>query len=158
MKMRVSARTWIALLLTLIVFGFAPLFHAMCIGQVNTKVHTHLMADGTIMSTMNNMAHANHVMPQASHSGVPFSVVAQASAASPLESWSLSVGALHPGQIMLLLVPAIIVLLLCFWLAKPRGSTALHRCQRILFRGLRPPQILHRPTMVDLISLGISRT
>lgn len=158
MKMRVSARTWLALLLTLIVLGFAPLFHAMCIGQANTKVHTHVMADGTIMSTMNNMAHANHVMPQASHSAVAFSVATQASEATPLESWSFSVGALHPGQNLLLLVPAIIVLLLGFWFAKPRGSTALHRCQRIRFRGLRPPQILHRPAMVDLISLGISRT
>jgi hypothetical protein len=139
----------IAFVLAALIIGFAPLVHAMCVGQTHNVSATHMMADGSTM-----------VMPEAGS--------APASGAEPIISEAKVIGLTTEaggpmddltllGLIALSLAPACLVLL-GLRLARRVNLDSLQVAVRRKVASWRPPPIFHQPTMVDLLSLGISRT
>jgi hypothetical protein len=159
MTNRASAGKWLALLLTSLILGFAPLFHAVCIGATAAHGSSHTMADGTVMSITShspNDLSMSHQAPTLYEPTLQTLTLQTPTLQAPLtKAFGSSLSSL--SQNLLLLVPALVILL-GFWFARHRASGPYRKCQQTLFRGLHPPAVLHRPTMVDLMSLGISRT
>jgi len=117
-----------ALFLAALIFGFAPLVHSMCVGEA-VSVSQHVMTDGTLMATDVSQHDADHT-----DEGILL------------------------GLIALTLAPAFLALRRLWRYFKQLLSAPqlTNRLDRRL--DCKPPKILHRPTMVDLTSLGISRT
>jgi hypothetical protein len=154
MTTRASAGKWLALLLTSLILGFAPLFHAVCIGATAAHGSSHTMADGTVMSIT---SHSPNDLSMSHQAPTLQTLTLQTPTLQAPRTKAFGSSLSSLSQNLLLLVPALVILL-GFWFAKRRASGHDRKCQQTLFRGLHPPAVLHRPTMVDLISLGISRT
>lgn len=153
----------IAFVLAALILGFAPLVHAMCVGQTHNATSTHMMPDGSTMA-----------MPDGSTMVMPEVNAATTTLEAPTVFQSVltvlrgtagelvnPVGSVNEltllGLIALSLAPACLVLL-GLRLARRVTRDSLQVAVRRAVATLRPPPILHRPTMVDLLSLGISRT
>ena len=139
----------LALILAALIVGFAPLIHALCIGQPSVASSTHVMADGTVMtmpateqsigtSSTDTSASGTYASTATSHSGAP-------------DTSGLI------GTIALSLLPAFLAAALC-WLFREPIHDALSNPAHLLERLMRAPPLLLRPFSVDLNRLGISRT
>jgi hypothetical protein len=139
----------IAFVLAALILGFAPLVHAMCVGQTHNASASHMMADGSIMfmpeAGSAPLSNASPIVSEAKVIGLT------AEAGGPTGDLTLL------GLIALSLAPACLVLL-GLRLMRRVNRDSLQVAVRIKAASWRPPPIFHRPTMVDLLSLGISRT
>jgi hypothetical protein len=144
----------IAFVLAALILGFAPLVHAMCIGQTHNATSTHTMPDGSTMVMPEPSGAITLEAPTAFQSvltGLPENAGELASPGGSFNELTLL------GLIALSLAPA------CLALLGIRGARRVTRDSlqvaiRKVIAGCRPPPIFHRPTMVDSLSLGISRT
>lgn len=139
----------LALVLAALILGFAPLIHALCIGQPSVTSSTHVMADGTVMT----MPATGQAM--ASSSIEVSSSDTFASAVTSHNNTSDSSGLI--GTIALSLLPAFLVAVLC-WLFRKPIQDAISDPANLLDRLMRAPPLLLRPFSVDLNQLNISRT
>jgi hypothetical protein len=135
----------IAFVLAALIIGFAPLVHAMCVGETHTATSAHMMADGSSM-----------VMPDSGDASADdvSTGIAQASAMTQNSAMTQDSAMV---LIALSLAPAFLVLL-GFRLARRSSRDSLQIEVRRAIARWRPPPIFHQPTMVDSLSLGISRT
>jgi len=150
MSMRRIQGKVLALVLAALIIGFTPLVHAMCVGQTPMTTSAHMMADGSAMAMpsihQQHQQHQQHQLHQTLVSG-----------AGIISNSGVQDGMILLGLIALSLAPACLAKIRVWFSRSTRREKQKHSA------GNGPPNwrlpvILHRPTMVDLVSLGISRT
>jgi len=153
MSMRRIQGKVLALVLAALIIGFTPLVHAMCVGQTPMTTSAHMMADGSAMAMPSmHQQHEKHQQHQQLHQDQ-----AEVSGTGIISSTGVQDGMILLGLIALSLAPA------CLAKIRVWFSRSTRREKQKYSAGNGPPNwrlpaILHRPTMVDLVSLGISRT
>lgn len=165
-----TALAWVVVALMV---AWAPLFHAICIAPAESAAATHVMADGTVMSTAalpSDSGHAGH-----GGSGDPADVTAFGSTVGVTVAGVAVAGALSEvlavagPSIQLLDSTGVVGVIAVFaGLAVLTIAMFARRCRMLPARG-DPPRRRStplsrrdlrawRPTDVDLHRLGISRT
>jgi hypothetical protein len=136
------------MVVTSLMVGFAPIFHALCIQPMNHSISSHVMADGSVMQIIPSVDFNN--------SGAPDQLsliekLPQIPGGMPLDSGE------PLSLVALFIVPACLLLLGIF--------LALKKSHNLVFRKIFPPKINLKPARigyfpnrVDSLALGISRT
>lgn len=139
----------IALVLTALIIGFAPLIHALCVGQPVSALSTHVMADGSSMTMPNLGSKAEEPATTEVVTGIQTYLMSNNTLGAIGDSSLI-------GLIALTLAPACFVLVGLLLSRRLRVWSV--KILQVIQSRWQPPPIFHRPTMVDLTSLGISRT
>jgi hypothetical protein len=153
MSMRRIQGKVLALVLAALIIGFTPLVHAMCVGQTPMTTSAHMMADGSAMAMPSmHQQHEKHQQHQQLHQDQT-----EVSGTGIISNAGVQDGMILLGLIALSLAPACLAKIRVWFSRSTRREKQKHSA------GNGPPNwrlpvILHRPTMVDLVSLGISRT
>jgi hypothetical protein len=140
---------FLALIVTALIVGFAPLIHALCIGQPSDTSSTHVMADGTVM-TMPASEQSMESPSTDAPTNRTFESTTTSHSSAPDTSGLI-------GTIALSLLPAFIAAVLC-WLFRKPIQDAISDPPNLLGQLMRAPPLLMRPFSVDLNRLSISRT
>jgi hypothetical protein len=147
MSMRRIQGKVLALVLAALIIGFTPLVHAMCVGQTPMTTSAHMMADGSAMAMPSiHQQHQQLHQDQAEVSGTGI-----------ISNSGVQDGMILLGLIALSLAPACLAKIRVWFSRSTRREKQKHSAGNGP-PNWRLPAILHRPTMVDLVSLGISRT
>ena len=129
-----ASRLWLVVAMVILVAGFAPIFHSICIDDSSVMSLTHSAVNGAVMpAQQGNSHHSHNEQPWLPGDGTPLALVA------------------------MLVLPACISL--CAFFAFLRRS----RCRPGLVSGClnslpRPPSLSFFPNSVNRLRLGVSRT
>ncbi|WP_448811853.1 hypothetical protein [Agromyces bauzanensis] len=152
--------TAVAWIVVALMVAWAPLFHAICIAPAESSAATHVMADGTVMTTAalsGDSAPADH-----SAGGEPTGIAALA---GPVQDALTTAG---PSTPLIDATGVVGLIVVVTGLAALAMAVFVRRCRMLPSRGDPPRRRPARPTWgaapawlwtdVDLHRLGISRT